>query len=313
MHCLDFLPLCYVAETGGIRVFERAGDGCCKNLGGSGAFQNPRTFGHRGAGGHHVIDDDDGSAVDSLRRSDAKGVVHIFNARFSIEADLRPGWPLADQHTAIQRKLRRKKLERGTGDQIGLVESALAPFGRMQRHRDDNGIDVTEAKLLDGFGQQLAQRPGSGSHGVVLQQMNESAQGCVVFTVGDGAIEIRGIVTTGLALSVTDKQLRGSQTLAAKHALSETDRRKGIETFRTDRQTGDGNQRGMTETAIGGKKDRRKTADNLVEGRDQADTRLDAQNSSFSRYGFTTAEDRPPLASAGLQCLHSIWLVGEHQ
>ena len=81
--------------------------------------------------------------------------------------------------------------------------------------------------------------------------MNEVAQTCFVFAIGDGAIKVRGILTTGLALSVADEQLRGSQTLAAKHALGKPDGRKGIEAFRTDRQTADGNQRSTTETAIG--------------------------------------------------------------
>jgi hypothetical protein len=56
----------------------------------------------------------------------------------------------------------------------------------------------------------------------------------------------------------------------------------------------------MAEPAIGWEEDRRKTANNRFEGRDQARTRLDAQDSSFSRYGFTTAEDRPPLSSTYL-------------
>jgi len=140
--------------------------------------------------------------------------------------------------------------------------------------------------------------------------MDQIAKTTRVLTIGNCPFKLGRIVAAGMALAVADEQLSRNQPLAAENTLRKVNARQRIKTFGTDRQTGERNQGCFAKPAIGGEENREKAANNFLEGRDEAWTLLGALDSSFSRYGFTMAEDRPPPSSVpGEENTQVGWLV----
>ena len=173
----------------------------------------------------------------ALRGHDAKSATHVLDARFAIETDLRMGRPMPDQD--VQRRL-----PKAAGRCFNAARAISSAWlnRRSRRLEECNGTGTTLAnravakrKLLNAVRQQLAQRLGRGNHSVVLQQVNQVAQAGLVFAVGDRPVELRGIVTTRLTLSVADEQLRRSKSLAAKNTLRHANGLQGRSDIR-DRQ-----------------------------------------------------------------------------
>src|SRR5271157_630898 len=121
--------------------------------------------------------------------------------------------------------------------------------------------------------------------------MDQVAKTTCVFAVRNCSLELRRKIPARMALTIADEQLSRNQPLAAENTLRKVNALQRIKTFGTDRQTGERNQGSFAKPAIRREENCEKAANNFLEGRDEARTLLGAQDSSFSRYGFTTAED----------------------
>jgi hypothetical protein len=119
-------------------------------------------------------------------------------------------------------------------------------------------------------------------HGGANNQTNHTAQCSSVLSEGDGPFEIRIEIAATMAASVARQQLPGQESFAALHALRCTNRFDGTQNLLTSGETGDVNEGDTTEPAIGGGKDRKNTADDRNNWRDEEWTLPGALRSSLS-------------------------------
>ena len=76
-------------------------------------------------------------------------------------------------------------------EQRRLVEAALTPLTRIQRHRDDRKCAREDGLLENAAGKQGAQAVGYRLDAVILQQVEQRTQGSSVKAMSDGAVKVR--------------------------------------------------------------------------------------------------------------------------
>jgi hypothetical protein len=180
------------------------------------------------------------------------------------------------------------------GDELSLVEAARTQANLVHGHGNEQerfGVYVT-FQLQGGLGSQVAEQTGSDLDALILEQMDELAQGSRVGSEADGAGEgwqLDGALrAAGIAVAGFFTLEKVSTEGAARHG----EWLNGSEAGVTDWKAGKSKERGVAEAAIGGK-----------QGRKQAPYRIarysGRQRSSCRHAVPATAEDWPPLETPG--------------
>ncbi len=171
------------------------------------------------------------------------------------------------------------QLDEFSGNQLRLVEAALAQFPWMQRNRYDYGVTLRPARFEStlSFRQHAAQGGGSRTHLLVFQEVDQLAQATVIASIRDRFDE-RGLRATAqtaahLAARVIIQSI--IQGIGSEHPLS-TDRANAAldrtnvnQAGPAHRQAGNIDEGSTAKTTIGGEQGSEETFSNTAHGRDQ--------------------------------------------
>ena len=177
----------------------------------SGGVQRPRRFSGRRAGGEHIINETDRTALDIS--AGAKGTLDVAHARLPIAADLR-----CSLATALDQMLDRKSEASSslTRQQCGLIVAALDEPPRMQRDWSDD----VRARPFDGF-KERSQRARQLLALLVYEGVNRLRQCPSVKKWRAREDDWRGPIAAGPAASRTQ---RGNERFIERYAADRTAR-----------------------------------------------------------------------------------------
>ena len=177
-----------------------AGEGGDKHLAGAGLAEGGGAGAGGGTGGVDVIDEEHIAAGDADRIRNREGIAQVGAALPGVEAELARGGADAGEETVVRLEAEAgggaAEMPQGlSGEQLGLVEAALACLAAEERNGGDEGVGggIEEwGEIGDGEGEQTAERLGRGSEAVELEEAEEIAHLAGVEGEGDGAGEGRG-------------------------------------------------------------------------------------------------------------------------
>src|SRR5713101_882736 len=233
------------------------------------AAKNPRALGGRGPRGIDIINQQDVAVQYPRWIAHRKSASHVLAPLMASQANLASGFAAAHQDSRAQIKpfRTRQLLKRSSCNHLCLIESALCLLARMQGNGDDRDRPTEDGpyrhRLLQ-VGNRLRQHAPQncrrGTNLLELEQMDQVAQFTVIAAVGNRALERRIFTLAEQAPRFRTIRLRPMnvgweiQGFSANGAVRPLKRSKPTQTSFTNGKPGNSNQRGTTDTAIGGKK-----------------------------------------------------------
>lgn len=187
------------ALANGVNLFglltEGAGGSDDPDARGAGMEQLAGTLAGGGAGGQYVIHQQNVAAFDRRARCDLEGSANLLAALFGREGDLRVGKAHAQQRCGLKLKSAAHVLRHlalgVAGDQLSLVEAARAQANLVHGHGNEqerSGVNVA-FQLQGGLGGKVSEQAGGDLNALILEEVDELAQGSRVGSVTDGAGE----------------------------------------------------------------------------------------------------------------------------
>jgi hypothetical protein len=155
------------------------------------------TFGCGGAGGKHIVDEQNLASLDALAGDNFEGSADLLAALLDGESDLGFGKADSQEGRRVERHAAGGGLldaaEGGAGDQLGLVESAGAHAEFVHWDGDHQQLfDIDIALNLEAsHGGEPPERSGRGTDALVLEEVNQLAQNAGVASVVDRPLEGR--------------------------------------------------------------------------------------------------------------------------
>ena len=169
----------------------RAGESEDTHVSRTGGFEGGGAGVERGAGGHHIVDQHQAAAGDAAGMGHVEGGTNICAALTAGQSGLSPGRARTPNEPFDGQS---RAGAQDAGQRQALVETAVHAAAPMKRHGHK---DIEALVPRESAATSSVQRPVECADAVILEEMNEVAQGAFVGAEGVGCIEAVGADAAG--------------------------------------------------------------------------------------------------------------------